>query len=1224
MRIRITDEHVMQLYSLLERNQVVVVSSPTGTGKSIYLLYRLLDQAPGCPTDFVGRLIRQGQIIQTQPLRTTVARNPEAVATRLLGESEPGPLMTLGLYHRGLRKQSRHNLGQVVTDGAVRNWIREGQLGQYSVLFVDEAHKRSLNIDILLAMLRWKLPQYPHLRVIISSATIDPGEFTEAFEEEGLSVGVLDLSKTLAEEINYSVHYWGTGPVKGCDCWLCKSTDIRTALWKPWDQSPRLADLPAAVSAVVVEILTRTPRGSVLAFLPGESQISQAKRLIEERLGQMDMQTKIAVIPLYRRLGDKVEEGLRSEADRRVFLSTDVTETGITIPDLAYGIDSGYIKEAQWDRETLTRPLETVPHSRAGRLQRWGRFGRTQRGYVYCLYREEDFHAAREQTSPEALRSPLDDMLLTLKAAGVPEFHVVGKHGKEEREELERERQRSLQSLRREGLLDENDCVTERGMEVFGEVSAADIALLALADEQNCLIEAATALALMASDEGEIRTGEGLYDRFNGLLIWDTTWDAPTKDRVWRIQQALKTGCEDDLDFTLKLAWLYMRAKKMGIGAEWARWHFVNAASIDQAISQRDALLKSAYFLRMEGRSPRELDLRLIARVRSAINAVFSAKLVHLNGKVPICYEPSTGAAQTPCVISRHCAGDWAGVRKAVLLSATKAMVTIGGRPTLAAVGSFLVRVGSCAERYRDELLVDQCLPVGSLVAVGSVRGEPHVTSLRDVPGPYVPTHRVSVEPAEDDAVETGSDKRMFLREFLPATEKPLQPQALFTGGGPEELGEVMGWDYKGRAPVAVLRGTSSSHGSFAQLQAGDTVKVTVRRVFRDPVGRGGWVEAVADGGPSVAIETADMSLLPWGPGLESIEGSAITTFMLEVREGGTPRLGRINLVLDDLKQLHNSNRRTAEGQGRRAEPFAEINGFVADLDLERKMLVLAAPREAGLVHGFEVPEAAIPGKDLRSLSVGKQVRIRLRERIGSYHIQTAKLRQQELQNLPSGWKREGAVVSVPFCIDLEGLRAWQARPETVEHVVRQSWRYAFQAEMLPPRELFERVKQGDLVQGVITYIGYEPDGKTPKSVQVALECGLSGFAFFNDLGVARVAQGDRITVFVQWVDAESGRIKLVGEKQKDEAARKHAEWVEGMRGAIERRKQAIAKIQAGIARNEKNLTSAGLAERTGRLRAIQEGHAKIREMELQIGDMETKIASAASGHAGYRRRSKG
>jgi HrpA-like RNA helicase len=231
MRIRITDEHIFELYEKLDKSQVVILASPTGTGKSTLIPFRLISAPSDYAGDFTERLLHQGQFIQTQPLSSAVERIPETISRELLGGSEVGEMELLGLRHRGDERYDRKNLGVIVTDGSLRNWIRDGHLCQYSLIMVDEAHQRTCNIDTILMLLKNELLKHPQLRLIVSSATINVDEFKETFQKEGISVDVFDLSETLKEERNYcGPHFWRGEAIKDCDCWLCLNEEKRKIL----------------------------------------------------------------------------------------------------------------------------------------------------------------------------------------------------------------------------------------------------------------------------------------------------------------------------------------------------------------------------------------------------------------------------------------------------------------------------------------------------------------------------------------------------------------------------------------------------------------------------------------------------------------------------------------------------------------------------------------------------------------------------------------------------------------------------------------------------------------------------------------------------------------------------------------------------------------------------------------------------------------------------------
>ena len=218
----ITQEDILDFYGKLENNQVVIVSSPTGSGKSTKIPFYLLTSSKNYQGDIVKRILNQGQIVITQPLTSAVQRIPNRIANDFLG-TEIGPGQIIGLRH-GSKKNGQNgdkydnwNLEVVVTDGSLRNWIRDGKLSQYSLIMIDEAHQRSCNIETILMLLKNELPKYPNLKVVISSATINQETFLKAFQDFGIKTDILEIS--FKNPFKYYVHFWQKeSPTEDCDC----------------------------------------------------------------------------------------------------------------------------------------------------------------------------------------------------------------------------------------------------------------------------------------------------------------------------------------------------------------------------------------------------------------------------------------------------------------------------------------------------------------------------------------------------------------------------------------------------------------------------------------------------------------------------------------------------------------------------------------------------------------------------------------------------------------------------------------------------------------------------------------------------------------------------------------------------------------------------------------------------------------------------------------------
>jgi HrpA-like RNA helicase len=427
MKVSIAPKDIEEFYQKLQKNQVVVVVGQTGSGKSTMIPYHLLEPPEGYEGDFTDWISHQGQIIVTQPLIAATEFISQTIAEKS-GYSPPGKGQIIGYRHgseagREGEKLDDWNLLGFATDGSLRNWLREGKIGQYSVIMVDEAHQRTLNIDSLLMFLKNELPKNPSLRAIISSATINAEEFLKAFEKEGISAALFEIPAIKQEKIY--VHYWkDEKPVEGCNCWLCQNSAKRKEFWQTKEDPPKEYELPEIITNFVLRILEETQEGSILVFLHGEAAIENSARRIRELKKRIDPQNKIPVIPVYRRLGAReVERRFKQKGEkRRVIVATNIAETSHTLDDVVYVIDSGYIKESEWDPETQISTLPSQHHSQDGCRQRWGRVGRVRDGYVYCLYTREQFEQFNAHTPPEIVRSNLEEVFLTLKAAGLTEI----------------------------------------------------------------------------------------------------------------------------------------------------------------------------------------------------------------------------------------------------------------------------------------------------------------------------------------------------------------------------------------------------------------------------------------------------------------------------------------------------------------------------------------------------------------------------------------------------------------------------------------------------------------------------------------------------------------------------------------------------------------------------------------------------------------------------------
>ena len=356
--------HREELLEAICDHQVVVVAGETGSGKTTQLPKLCLE---------LGR----ERIAHTQPRRLAA----RTVAARIAEELRV-PLGEAVGYAVRFRDRSRADTRvRLMTDGLLLAEIRRDRLlGRYDTLIVDEAHERSLNIDFLLGYLVRILPRRPDLRVVVTSATIDPERFSRHF---GTAPIVEVSGRTYPVEVRYR-------PVEDPDR----------------DQEDAIAD--------ACDELLREGPGDVLVFLSGEREIRDTADVLTGRLAGVD------VLPLYARLSASDQQKVfRPHSKRRVVLATNVAETSLTVPGIRYVVDPGTARISRWSPRLKVQRLPIEPISQASADQRKGRCGRTSDGICIRLYDEEDFEQRPRFTDPEILRTSLASVILQMAAIGL-------------------------------------------------------------------------------------------------------------------------------------------------------------------------------------------------------------------------------------------------------------------------------------------------------------------------------------------------------------------------------------------------------------------------------------------------------------------------------------------------------------------------------------------------------------------------------------------------------------------------------------------------------------------------------------------------------------------------------------------------------------------------------------------------------------------------------------
>ena len=401
------------IMNAIRDNQVVIIAGETGSGKTTQIPKMCLELGLG----------EKGLIGHTQPRRLAARSVAERIAEELgqkIGE-------TVGYQVRFTSEVGEHSAIKLMTDGILLAEIQNDKLlRRYSTLIIDEAHERSLNIDFILGYLKRILPQRPDLKVIITSATIDPERFARHFspsyvpgkgivdenlsdEEREIAEAILPddappiievSGRTYPVEIRYR-------PLEGEEDAYLDDEEVAE------DRDPTDAILDA------VKELSKEAPGDILIFFSGEREIRDAKDAIEAMVLKSP-RLNYEVLPLYARLSLAEQHRVFSPGSRpRIVLATNVAETSLTVPGIKYVIDTGTARISRYSARTKVQRLPIERISQASANQRSGRCGRVSDGIAIRLYSEEDFNSRPEFTDPEILRTNLAAVILQMIAIGV-------------------------------------------------------------------------------------------------------------------------------------------------------------------------------------------------------------------------------------------------------------------------------------------------------------------------------------------------------------------------------------------------------------------------------------------------------------------------------------------------------------------------------------------------------------------------------------------------------------------------------------------------------------------------------------------------------------------------------------------------------------------------------------------------------------------------------------
>lgn len=591
--------------------RVSVLVGPTGTGKSTWVPYRLLR----------SDLAQRGQICVTQPRLATLkydkedpgsSSTPAYIATQLCGAPGIGAGFEVGYQYRGEYGQhDRHSRLVFVSDGTLLNWLRDDDrrmLDRFSVIMIDEAHEQSVNMELLFALLKYKLPLYPRLRVIIASATINVQAFREFFSDgEDGEVFVAEPKDFDYAETNYPIHLRYPEEYGQQIEQFVPPIDLEKRYFKPNEVAERITQIVSAIRNKPSFSKLGKTSGDILVFVPTLTYANAAFEQIQNlKLKNSDVVLCHAKMTRNERKRFDSGEERAAKASKlgkqttpsRIIVATNYVETSITISNLSHVIDTGLILKRVFDEGTRSNRYEVRLHTQAECNQRKGRVGRAQEGECFRLFSKETFEGFDTYPDPEIGREALELSLLRLKAAGIHDISNVGLLGLSD----ESDKQRislAIKYLQRTSALDHEGDITTVGTEIDRTGSGSiDLArILSKADMFGCALEVATFMAFLELDADVFATTPA------GLRAFET----------------YRQNCKDDLEFYLRIFENYRsatQAMSLRDTKEWCRQNGLRNDALQQVQFQRGENLAQYGFKTHDDISERALDLRRLDRAR--------------------------------------------------------------------------------------------------------------------------------------------------------------------------------------------------------------------------------------------------------------------------------------------------------------------------------------------------------------------------------------------------------------------------------------------------------------------------------------------------------------------------------------------------------------------------------------------------------------------------------
>ena len=360
-----------EIIHAIQEHQIVIIAGETGSGKTTQIPKFLVDAGYG----------KTGLIGCTQPRRVAAL----SVAQRIAEELKVHYGHEVGAKIRFTDQTRKDTAIKVMTDGILLNEIQDDpMLRAYEAIIIDEAHERSLNIDFILGCLRQLAKQRKDLKIVITSATIDTESFSKAFDR----APIIEVSGRMYPVDTYY------RPIEAMN-----------------EENGDFTMIEAAAEQVT-EIINHNLEGDILVFLPGERDIHELRRHLEDSPAR-----SCDILPLFGRLANADQQRIfHPQGRRRIILSTNIAETSLTVPGIRFVVDTGLARISRYSPHSRTQRLPVEPIAQSSANQRMGRCGRVSNGVCYRLYSEQDFLSRPEFTTPEIHRSNLASVILRMLA----------------------------------------------------------------------------------------------------------------------------------------------------------------------------------------------------------------------------------------------------------------------------------------------------------------------------------------------------------------------------------------------------------------------------------------------------------------------------------------------------------------------------------------------------------------------------------------------------------------------------------------------------------------------------------------------------------------------------------------------------------------------------------------------------------------------------------------